>query len=26
VAASFTWERCGHQTLIAYEHALHAAR
>jgi glycosyltransferase involved in cell wall biosynthesis len=26
VAAGFTWERCGHQTLIAYEHALHAAR
>ncbi len=24
VAAGFTWERCGHQTLIAYEHALHA--
>ncbi len=23
VAAGFTWERCGHQTLIAYEHALH---
>jgi glycosyltransferase involved in cell wall biosynthesis len=22
VAAGFTWERCGHQTLIAYEHAL----
>jgi glycosyltransferase involved in cell wall biosynthesis len=26
VAAGFTWERCGHQTLIAYEHALHAPR
>jgi teichuronic acid biosynthesis glycosyltransferase TuaC len=26
VAAGFTWERCGHQTLIAYEHALHVAR
>jgi glycosyltransferase involved in cell wall biosynthesis len=26
IAAGFTWERCGHQTLIAYEHALHAAR
>jgi glycosyltransferase involved in cell wall biosynthesis len=25
VAAGFTWERCGHQTLIAYEHALHAS-
>jgi teichuronic acid biosynthesis glycosyltransferase TuaC len=22
VAANFTWERCGHQTLAAYEHAL----
>ena len=26
VAAGFTWERCGRQTLIAYEHALHATR
>jgi glycosyltransferase involved in cell wall biosynthesis len=26
VAAGFTWKRCGHQTLIAYERALHAAR
>lgn len=26
VAAAFTWERCGHQTLIAYEHALRAER
>ena len=26
VAASFTWERCGRQTLSAYEHALHGAR
>ncbi|HEY2283336.1 MAG TPA: glycosyltransferase [Solirubrobacteraceae bacterium] len=26
VAAGFTWERCGHQTLIAYEQALRAAR
>ena len=22
VAANFTWERCGHQTIAAYEHAL----
>jgi glycosyltransferase involved in cell wall biosynthesis len=26
VAAGFTWERCGRQTLTAYEHALRAAR
>jgi glycosyltransferase involved in cell wall biosynthesis len=26
VAASFTWERCGRQTLSAYEHALHGAQ
>jgi teichuronic acid biosynthesis glycosyltransferase TuaC len=25
VAANFTWERCGEQTLAAYEHVLHAA-
>lgn len=25
VAASFTWERCGEQTLLAYEHALRRA-
>ncbi|HYM45341.1 MAG TPA: glycosyltransferase [Solirubrobacteraceae bacterium] len=26
VAANFTWERCGKQTLAAYEHALNATR
>jgi glycosyltransferase involved in cell wall biosynthesis len=26
VAANFTWERCGHQTLAAYEDALAASR
>jgi len=26
VAASFTWERCGEQTVAAYEHALRASR
>jgi len=26
VAASFTWEHCGQETLTAYEHALHAVR
>jgi teichuronic acid biosynthesis glycosyltransferase TuaC len=26
VAASFTWEHCGEQTVAAYEHALRAAR
>jgi teichuronic acid biosynthesis glycosyltransferase TuaC len=26
VAANFTWERCGEQTLDAYEHALRGAR
>jgi teichuronic acid biosynthesis glycosyltransferase TuaC len=26
VGANFTWERCGEQTIAAYERALHAAR
>ena len=26
IAANFTWERCGRQTLIAYEHALRTPR
>jgi teichuronic acid biosynthesis glycosyltransferase TuaC len=26
VAAHFTWERCGEQTLAAYEHALRPPR
>jgi hypothetical protein len=26
VAAHFTWERCGEQTMAAYEHVLEASR